>query len=374
MEHCMNFGFFSKDPAPANGRRVAVIGAGPSGLAAAGYLACQGYSVDVYDKMPKAGGLMVFGIPGYRIPAERVECGVEHLRKQYGVKFHMGTKIAGGTPMNEETGDQFSENVKSLGGRIEDHDAVLLCTGTWRSRKMNIPGENLPGVYSSLEFLFPIRAAQYDTNRMHVIGVEGKRVAVIGAGHSAVDVVRGALAHGASEVHLLYRRTVNECPCGRFEIEEAVKAGARWMELVSPTRVLGSDKVEGLELVKKQLGPPDEKGRACPLPGPGEEMTLPVDIVVTAIGEIPTAPFASELGLENVRKGEVHFLQMTKLDGVFVAGDALTGPSKIGKAIYSGLRAAQSLTRWLDLKAQDRENEYSDENDLIRREDMVAQR
>ncbi len=366
MKHGMNFGFFSKGPAPANGLRVAIIGAGPSGLAAAGFLASQGYKVEVYDKMPKAGGLMVFGIPGYRIPEERIEQGVRCLEQDFGVVFHLNTKITGGSPMYEEEGDHFSMNLKSLGGRMEDFDAVLLCTGTWRSRKLNIPGEKLPGVYSSLEFLFPLRASQYNAPGMGLVDVSGKRVAVIGAGYSAVDSVHAALAHGAAEVHMLYRRSMDLCPCGSYEVEEAVKAGAKWMELVNPVRILGEEQVEGVELAHCKLGQPDKTGRACFITCENELTILPVDIVVTAIGEMPTPPFPKELGLDRIREKDAHFLQMTSLPGVFVAGDALTGPSKIGKAVYSGLRAAQSLIRWLDFKAQGREAEYP-------RDDMICQ-
>jgi glutamate synthase (NADPH/NADH) small chain len=371
MNTGMDFTFLCKEPPPANGRKVAIIGAGPSGLAASGYLACQGYAVDLYDKLPKAGGLMVFGIPGHRIPAGRVEQGVQDMTDRYPVGLHMRTKICGTKPMHEDAGDHFAENIKSLGGRVEDHDAVLICTGTWKSRRLGIPGEDLSGVYSSLQFLFPIRAAQYSVDAVSPIDVKGRKVAVIGAGHSAVDVVHSALAQGASEVYLVYRRTKRDCPCGTFEIDHAVAAGAQFLELCSPVRITGKDKVEGLEFTPCELGEPDASGRCCPVPKEGGNKVLDVDVVVTAIGEIPTAPFAHELGLENVRKGEIHWLQMTAMDGVFVAGDALTGPSKIGKAVYSGLRAARSLHEWLDLRAQNREQEFRGSG-LMRREELFS--
>jgi glutamate synthase (NADPH/NADH) small chain len=167
---------------------------------------------------------------------------------------------------------------------------------------------------------------------------------------------------------MLYRRSRAEAPCGSFEIEELMDAGVDWRELVTPVRVLGEERVTGIELLQCRLGEPDATGRRCPLPGEGENVALDVDIVVAAIGEIPTPPFGEDLGLENVRKGEVHWLQMTRIENVFVAGDALTGPSKIGKAVYSGLRAARSLTNWLDLKALHRESEFR--SDLIRKEDL----
>ncbi len=365
MSEGMNFAYLCKEPPPPLGRSVAIIGAGPSGLAATGYLACQGYEAHLYDKLPKPGGLMVFGIPGHRIPEARVAGGVDILQKRYGVKLHMRTKICGTKALHEDTGDHFTEDMVSLGELTNDNDAVMICTGTWSSRKLRIPGEDLEGVYSGLQYLFPIRALQYNVAHVQPIDVKGKRVAVVGAGHSAVDVVHSALSHGAEKVYMLYRRTRKEAPCGTYEISQLEKAGAEWKELVTPTRIIGSTKVEGIEMLQCSLGEPDESGRACPIPDDGSQRVLPVDFVVAAIGEVPTLPFAHELGLDKLRKGDVHWLQMTSMDGVFVAGDALTGPSKIGKAIYSGMRAASSLARWLDLQAQNRSNEYDYDKDYI---------
>ncbi|MGE4297433.1 MAG: FAD-dependent oxidoreductase [Desulfovibrionaceae bacterium] len=373
MSAFMNFAFLSGKPPKPNGRSVAVIGAGPSGLAAAGYLASIGYKVDLYDKLPKAGGLMVFGIPGHRIPEERILDGVAHLEAQYGVTFHPCTKICGSEPLNGEAGDHFSANLVSLGELGREHDAVIICTGSWKSRKMGVPGEHLPGVLSGLEYLFPIRAARYAADHIAPIDVAGRRVVVVGAGHSAVDVAHSAVAHGAKAVTMLYRRTRAEAPCGSYEVTQLQERGVRWMELATPVRVLGTDKVEGLEYVQCTLGAPDRSGRCSFVPEEGSNRVLPADTVVTAIGEIATPPFADDLGLANVRKGEIHWLQMTRIPGVFVAGDALTGPSKIGKAVYSGLRAAKSLAQWLDLKALGRLEEYK-EDAVITREDWVEDR
>jgi len=367
VSECMDFGFLCNDPAPPNGRKVAIIGAGPSGLAAAGYLACLGYQVDVYDKLPRAGGLMAFGIPSHRIPQARVDEGIKRLKRKLGVNFHLRTKICCSVPLYEEEGDHFSADMRGLGDLVAGHDAVMICSGSWRSRKLNVPGEDLPGVYSSLQFLFPIRAVRYGAPNVSVPTVAGKRVAVVGAGHSAVDAAHSAVALGAAEVHVLYRRTSAEAPCGRFEIERMQDMGIRWHELVSPVAITGQGQVEAIELTQCHLGEPDATGRRCPLPDVSERLVLPVDVVIGAIGEIPTPPFSRELGLDNVRKGEVRWLHMTRIENVFVAGDALTGPSKIGKAVYSGLRAARSLTNWLDLKAQNRQAEYK-YDDLIAKE------
>ncbi|WP_028573950.1 FAD-dependent oxidoreductase [Desulfonatronovibrio hydrogenovorans] len=364
----MNFTFLCNTPPAKNNRKVAVIGAGPSGLAATGYLACMGYQVEVYDKLPRAGGLMVFGIPAHRISREKIEQAVDDLKKRSKVKFHLRTKICGSEPMHNEAGDDFVLNYKSLGGRMEDNDAVLICTGTWKSRRLNIPGSNLQGVYSGLEFLFPVRAARYDMARMKVPTIKGRKVAVIGAGFTAVDVVHAALAEGADEVSLIYRRTRNEAPCGLHEMNILEKTGARCLELVSPLRILGKDRVEEIQLARCRLAEPDESGRCRSLVCDGETLKLKVDLVVAAIGETAMPPFAHDLGLENVRKGQVRWLQMTAMESVFVAGDVLTGPSRIGSAVYSGLKAAKSLDQWISLKEQGRLQEYREE--FIRQEDL----
>ncbi len=348
----MNFGFMKEQSAPPNGRSVAVIGAGPSGLATAGYLSCLGYQVHVYDKLPKPGGLMVFGIPSHRIPADRIQRGVRDLERRLGVVFRTNTKICCSAPLHEEEGDHFACDILGLTDLVESYDAVMICSGSWKSRKLGVPGEKLPGVYSGLEFLFPIRAVRYASTNVAVPDVRGKTVAVIGAGHSAVDVVDSAHTLGASRLYLLYRRTMREAPCGSFEIHRMREMGCEWMEQRSPVAIHGDGKVEAIEIMNTATG---------------ESETLAVDVVIGAIGEIPTPPFQKELGLENVRRGDVRWLNMTAIDNVFVAGDVLSGPSKIGKAVYSGLRAARSLTNWLDLKVQHRENEYDFDEDRMTR-------
>lgn len=348
MSEAMNYTFLKKTPQPPNGRKVAIIGAGPSGLAAAGYLGGLGYQVEVYDKLPKPGGLMTFGIPSHRIPASRIDNGVKRLERSFGVNFHCKTKICCSAPLHEEEGDHFSWDMLGLGELVEKHDAVIICTGSWKSRKLGIPGESLPEVYSGLEFLFPIRAASYDTSAMKVPEVTGKKVVVVGAGHSAMDAAHAAL-HREADVSVLYRRTREQAPCGTFEIDRLVELGAHWMEKVSPRQILGNDRVEGVEL-----------------DGPDGTIIVDADVVIAAIGEIPTPPFAGELGLENIRKGEVRWLNMTAISNVFVAGDVLSGPSKIGKAVESGLKAARSLANWLDLKQQNPDARF-DETEPFKR-------
>ncbi len=349
-EDMMNFAFMRKEPAPLNNRRVGIIGAGPSGLAACGFLASQGYQVDVYDKLPKPGGLMLFGIPGHRIPSERIQKGTNLLARTYGVHFHNQTKICCSNPLFEEEGDHFSQDMRSLDELVEKHDAIIICTGSWKSRRLEIEGEHLSNVLSGLEFLFPIRAARYGKSNVQIPEVVGKNIAVIGAGYSAIDVAHAAIQMKAANVHMIYRRSMQDAPAGVFELERLIKDGCIWNEFCVPTRILGDKKVEFIEFINKSTG---------------ETHNLPIDMVVSAIGEIPTPPFQEQLGLTDVRKGEVRWLHMTKIENVFVAGDVLSGPSKIGKAVYSGLRAARSLAHWLDLKAQHRESEYNYAADVI---------
>jgi glutamate synthase (NADPH/NADH) small chain len=153
---------------------VGTIGAGRR-LAAAGYLSCLGYQGEGYDKLPKAGGLMLFGIPGHRIPKERVEAGVRRMSKKYGVVFHSRTKICCSAPLHEEEGDHFCSDVRGLGDLVKKHDAIIVCTGSWRSRRLGIPGENLPWSWPCLDFLFPIRAVHGRTGRTCQIPVRGRQ-------------------------------------------------------------------------------------------------------------------------------------------------------------------------------------------------------
>lgn len=327
----MNYAFLCVAPPPSNGLRAAVIGSGPAGLAAAGWLACAGYEVHVYDKLPKAGGLLVFGIPGFRVPARRIEDAAQKLADDYGVRFHFCTKICTQDKVCE-SGDEFVQELVSLSELLHECAAVLICTGSWRSRKLNIPGEDLPGVYTSLEFLYPLRACKLAQTQISAPQAKGQRVAVIGAGLSAVDVVQSCLRLGAQKIHMLYRRTINEAPAGRMEIRLLCQRGVRWMERITPVRIEGDGRVSRLVYTRADAS---------------EEEKLDVDLVISAIGEVPTNPFPRELRVEDIVRDGSPWLQMTRFEGVFLAGDVLTGPSKIGRAILSGLRAARSLDRWI---------------------------
>ncbi|MEM4048483.1 MAG: FAD-dependent oxidoreductase [Zestosphaera sp.] len=349
----MKFAFMCKKRQGGGGRgKVAVVGGGPAGLAATGYLVCQGYEVDVYEKLPLAGGLMMFGIPPYRIPRDSVMEGTEDLEKNFGVKFIYRTKVFCGEPRHDE-GDEFVNNVVDLKKVMEEYDAVLLTTGIWSSRRLGVPGDNAKGVFSALEYVYSWWTYElgYSTHRPLV----GNKVVVIGGGYSAIDAAEVALMKGAKEVYLTYRRTIKEAPAGEYEIRRVASEGVKWVELVQPTKVVVSgDRVVGVEFVKMKLGEPDETGRPRPMPVPGTEHVIEADTVLAAVGEIPTPPLGTECDGIKVdpkrRTVIVNERMQTGVEKVFAAGDVVTGPSMVGKAIGSGLKAATHLDHFLRAK------------------------
>ncbi len=351
----MKFTFMCKkemiQTAGPHGRgKIAVVGAGPAGLAATGYLVCQGYEVDVYDKLPLPGGLMTFAIPTFRVSVKSVMEGVEDLRDSFGVKFILNTKVFKKDGVRHDEGDEFVKDVIDLKELVDNYDAVLITTGTWRSRKMNIPGEDSKGVYTALEYLFMLRSYSmgYTTHRPP----KAKKVIVVGGGLSAVDAAEESLLSGADEVYLVYRRTINEAPAGPFEINRLRRLGVKWMELALPKRIIAdaNGRVKEVELIRMKLGEPDESGRPRPIPIEGSEFTLEADTVLEAIGELPTPPAQEEyLGIKLDRKGRILVDEKyrTSNEKVFAAGDVVSGPSKIGNAVSLGLNAAMSIHLYL---------------------------
>lgn len=209
----IRFAFLCREKPEPTGKKVAVIGAGPAGLAATGYLVCQGHEVHVYDKLPEPGGLMLFGIPEFRIPIYRVREGYKELEKVYNVKFFTRTKVCFGNP--KESGDEFVERRIEFEEILKNYDAVLIATGTWNAYVPTIPGSDLEGVYPALEYLFRIKSAKLGhMDWSEVPPVEGRKVLVVGAGHSAVDAALESINLGAEKVYMSYRRTIREAPRG----------------------------------------------------------------------------------------------------------------------------------------------------------------
>jgi glutamate synthase (NADPH/NADH) small chain len=349
MGDYMKFTFMCRERKQGVSSRVAVIGAGPAGLSATGFLACEGYEVDVYDKLPLPGGLMLFAIPPWRIPPERVLGGVRELEEKFSVKFNNKVKVHSDASTHEE-GDDFVEKILPLEDIINSYDLVLVATGTWASKTPRIPGHNAKGVYTALQYLYEWRLFElgYTTKKPPV----GNRVVVIGGGYSAVDAAERSLKSGA-ETYLVYRRTIKEAPAGIYEIEKLKREGVEFMELVSPLEVIvESERARGVKLQKMQLGPPDESGRPAPVPIPGAEIVLEADIVIFATGEAPTPPLsarvAEKIGLQLDKSSSllVNDLMQTRIPKVFAAGDVVHGPSRIGPAVKSGLRAARYMHNW----------------------------
>ncbi|OYT39019.1 MAG: glutamate synthase [Desulfurococcales archaeon ex4484_58] len=356
MVNYMKFAFLCKEKPSSNNIKVAIIGAGPAGLAASGYLSCKGYEVDVYDKQPLAGGLMTFAIPPWRIPRENIFSGIKELEEKFGVKFILRTKIHSGKPAREE-GDEFVEKNIPFEEIIDNYQAILITTGTWTSKKPPVKGIDAKGVYTAVEYLYRHRI--YELGLTNEKPPYAKKVIVIGGGYSAVDAAEQAL-HDGAESHLVYRRTIKEAPAGIFEMKRIEREGVTITELASPLEVIVENGVvKGVKFQRMKLGPPDESGRPKPIPIPNSEFILEADLVVFATGERATPPVSPEdkealnkIGIKLTKWNtiEVNNRMQTGNPKIFAAGDVVNGPSRIGPAIRSGLYAAKYLDNWLQAK------------------------
>lgn len=328
------------DRAPSTGKRVVVVGSGPSGLTAAGELVRLGHDVTIYEALHKPGGVLVYGIPEFRLPKKIVAQEVERL-KEAGVKIRCNV-VVGRTYTLQELQAEF--------------DAVFIANGAGLPVFMNVPGENLKGVYSANEYLTRVNlmaAYQFPTANTPVL--QGKRVAVVGGGNVAMDSVRTARRLGAEQAMIVYRRTRAEMPARSEEIHHAAEEGVQFEELTAPVAVVGNDKrwVTGLKCVRMKLGEPDASGRARPEPIPGSEFVLPCDVVVVAIGTRPNPLLTStcpELKLN--KRGNIITDEhgMTSLPGVFAGGDIVRGAATVILAMGDGKKAAGAIDAWLNPK------------------------
>jgi len=317
------------DPAPPNGKKVAVVGGGPAGLSCAFYLALRGYGVTVYEAAERPGGMMVLGIPAYRLPREVLDTEIEALRR-LGVEIRCGVRVG--------------EDITVEDLRRAGYDAYYLAVGAHGAARLGIPGEHLEGVISGVEFLRRVNLGQ-------PVAV-GERVAVIGGGNVAMDAARSALRLGAREVWVLYRRSRNEMPAAPWEREAAEAEGVRFEYLIAPLEVLGGDRVVGLRCQRMRLGAPDASGRRRPEPIPGQQLEMPFDTVIQAVGQAPHfAQLASSFGVPVDSRGWMKadvLTGATEVPGVFAGGDAVTGPRTLIEAIAAGKRAAESIHRYLE--------------------------
>ena len=331
------------DRPEANGHRVAVVGAGPSGLTCAGDLAKKGYAVTVYEALHTPGGVLVYGIPEFRLPKAIVAREVEAL-KDLGVEFAVNV-IIGRTLSIDELFE-------------EGYEAVFIGSGAGLPRFMNIPGESLTGVYSANEFLTRtnLMKAYLDDPKTPV--KKGGTVAVVGGGNVAMDAARTALRLGAEHVYIVYRRSMNELPARKEEVEHAVEEGIDFRLLCNPTEILGYEdpkdpkygSVKALRAVRMELGEPDESGRRSPVVIEGSEFELAVDTVIMAIGTSPNPLIKSTTeGLEVNRRGGIIIDEagLTSRPGVYAGGDAVTGSATVISAMGAGKKAAEAIDKYI---------------------------
>ena len=326
------------EKAPFNGKKVAVVGSGPSGLACATDLAKAGYDVTIFEVLHKAGGVLQYGIPEFRLPKERVvEPEVAQVRA-LGVKIETDV-VVGRTITVDDLFDR------------EGFQAVFIGSGAGLPRFMNIPGESLNGVFSANEFLTRSNLMKaYDPESDTPIFV-GQRVAVVGGGNVAMDAARTALRLG-SEVTIVYRRTEKELPARAEEVHHAVEEGIVFRMLTNPVEVLGDEKgwVRALRCIRMELGDPDASGRRSPIPIAGSEFDLPVDCVIMALGTSPNPLIAGTTrGLATERHGCIVADESgaTSRPGVFAGGDAVTGAATVILAMGAGRRAAAAIDAYL---------------------------
>ena len=328
-------------PAPT-GKKVAVVGSGPSGLTVAGDLVQLGHEVTIFEALHKAGGVLVYGIPEFRLPKAIVAAEVDYL-KELGARIETSSVIG-----KVATVDELFE---------EGYDAVYLGTGAGLPTFMNIPGENLNGVYSANEYLTrsnlmkAYKFPEYDTPI-----VKGKNVAVVGGGNVAMDSARTAMRLGADHVYLVYRRSRDEMPARVEEIHHAEQEGIELHLLTNPVRYIGNDKgwVVGVECLKMELGEPDESGRRRPVPMKGSEFVIDIDTAVIAIGAGANPLVQSTTpGLKTNKWNYIvadEETGQTSREGVFAGGDIVTGAATVILAMGAGRKAAKAIHQYLMTK------------------------
>ena len=328
----------------SNGHKVAVVGSGPSGLTCAGDLARLGYSVTVFEALHTAGGVLMYGIPEFRLPKSIVEKEVDNL-KAMGVEI-LTNMIIGKTLTVDELFDM-------------GYEAVFIGSGAGLPNFMGIPGETLNGVYSANEFLTRANLMKAYREDSDTPIKKGGKVAVVGGGNVAMDAARTALRLGAEKVYIVYRRSMDELPARREEVEHAIEEGIEFRLLNNPTEILGyadpTDRstygfVKGMKCIRMELGAPDDRGRARPVEIPGSEYVLDVDTVIISIGTSPN-PLIKDttIGLQVNSRGGIIVTEdgATTKAGVFAGGDAVTGAATVISAMGAGKTAADAINKHL---------------------------
>jgi len=323
---------------PPTGKKVAVVGCGPAGLTCAADLARLGHAVTIFESLHAPGGVLMYGIPEFRLPKRIVQAEVDYVRK-LGVEIRLNSVIG---------------KLYSLDELLAHYDAVFLGTGAGLPQFLGIPGENLNGVYSANEFLTRINLMKAYLFPEYATPIKRRpRVAVVGGGNVAMDAARCALRLGAAEVHIVYRRSRAELPARAEEVENAEEEGIVFDLLTNPVRILGDEHnwVRAMECIRMELGEPDASGRRRPVPIPGSEFTLEFDLIVIAIGTSPNPLiFQGVAGLERTRHGTVvadEVTGKTTKERVWAGGDIVTGAATVISAMGAGKRAAADIHRFL---------------------------
>lgn len=314
---------------PSNGKKVAIVGAGPAGLSCAHILSRQGVEVTIFEKENKGGGLMTYGIAAYKVTPQFCDDEVNFITAVGGITIKY----------QKELGKDIS-----LEELQKNYDAVYLAIGVGMARQLDIPGENTPGVEDAISFIYTLR-----NNGFSSVAV-GDNVAVIGLGMTAIDAATQAKRLGANKVTILYRRTENEKPCTQVELELALLDGCEVIWLAAPKEVITENgKVKALLCSKMQLGAPDASGRRSPV-DTGETFTLEVDMIIKAAGQMPFENLINQYGISN-SKGKITLDEncATNIKGVFAGGDAVNGGKEVVDAVQAGKDGAASILKYLKL-------------------------
>jgi glutamate synthase (NADPH/NADH) small chain len=342
IDYARKNGGISIDVPEPNGKKVAVIGAGPSGLSCAEQLAKKGYKVTIYDAKPQPGGLLLYGIPNFKLDKNVVFDRIEEI-------LSMGVDFIGNTFVGKDiTLDEIME---------KGFDAAYVAVGTWVDAPMEIPGENLPGVYAGTEYLIRNNVCEELLPlELENEQITGKKIVVIGGGDTAADCLRTAVRLESSEVTCLYRRTENEMPGSAKDRKYAREEGANFQFLTQPVRFIAGDdgRLAAVECVRMELGEPDSSGRRRPVAVEGSEFTVEADTAILALGYWPDETIGkSTPGLETHKWGLIVIDEetgMTTRDGVFAGGDAVTGPDLVVTAMKAGRKAAASIDEYIMAK------------------------
>jgi glutamate synthase (NADPH) small chain len=322
------------------GKKVAVVGAGPAGLTCAGELAKKGHSVTIFEALHAPGGVLMYGIPEFRLPKEIVHAEVDYI-KSLGVEIKYDV-VVGKTITIPEL--------------LKDFDSVFIGTGAGLPNWLNIPGESLDGVYSANEFLTRVNMMKaYDFPRHSTPCKVGSVAATFGAGNVAMDCARTALRMGAKKSYILYRRTEKEMPARIEEIHHARQEGVIFKLLTNPVEFISDEqgKVKAVKCIEMKLGEPDDSGRRRPIPIPDSEFTIKIDTALVAIGQSPNPLVPQSIKeLETERRGNLKVDKdgKTSIDGVYAGGDIATGAATVILAMGAGKKAAQAIDKYLKLK------------------------